>query len=289
MKPFLAIDLSENKNNENTNGGEFLIARPSGAASRNFENSLKQAEETVEKSKLPLPLRAAQTICGTAALIIALAAARGLFETDGISLSQAYENAPWLFWLFGVCLAIWAVLMFFGMKKSKSVLQAEESEYVFKNFEGSCEAVFSELSVPPDAKDVDILSFFYKVRDGKIKVYEKALQAAPYDNRNFKIFADSDNFYLAGIEGKYAFALSAAVSIITVKKRAVMMSWNKDEAYNKGIYKQYKLVEDNLGRVSGKNYHILELNSGGERWGIYFPCYELPVFEEITGFKADEQ
>lgn len=79
------------------------------------------------------------------------------------------------------------------------------------------------------------------------------------------------------------------MSIITVKKRAVMMSWNKDEAYNKGVYKQYKLVEDNLGRVSGKNYHILELNSGGERWGIYFPRYELPVFEEITGLKADEQ
>lgn len=67
------------------------------------------------------------------------------------------------------------------------------------------------------------------------------------------------------------------------------MSWNKDEAYNKGVYKQYKLVEDNLGRVSGKNYQILELNSGGKRWGIYFPCYELPVFEEITGLKADEQ
>lgn len=67
------------------------------------------------------------------------------------------------------------------------------------------------------------------------------------------------------------------------------MSWNKDEAYNKGVYKQYKLVEDNLGRVSGKNYQILELNSGGERWGIYFPRYELPVFEEITGLKADEQ
>jgi len=22
-------------------------------------------------------------------------------------------------------------------------------------------------------------------------------------------------------------------------------------------------------------------------WGIYIPCYELPVIEEITGLKAD--
>ena len=30
----------------------------------------------------------------------------------------------------------------------------------------------------------------------------------------------------------------------------------------------------------------LELEHEGETWGIYFPCYELPVFEELTGLKA---
>ena len=37
-----------------------------------------------------------------------------------------------------------------------------------------------------------------------------------------------------------------------------------------------------------KAYHILELEHGGENYGIYFPCWELPVFERLTGLNAEE-
>ena len=34
-----------------------------------------------------------------------------------------------------------------------------------------------------------------------------------------------------------------------------------------------------------KTICIMEWNNG--LWGIYVPCYELPVIEELTGLKAD--
>ena len=49
----------------------------------------------------------------------------------------------------------------------------------------------------------------------------------------------------------------------------------------------HKISVTKQGDYTYKGYHILELEINGELWGIYFPCYELMVFEEITGLKAE--
>jgi len=112
------------------------------------------------------------------------------------------------------------------------------------------------------------------------------LQIAPYDNPIFHVFADSENLYFANLEGKYAFPLSSIKAINTVKETIRILEWNKDEQYNKGIYKEYKLREDDYGCIHSKCYHVMEIEHNGELWGIYFPCYELPTFEQLTGLKA---
>ena len=76
-------------------------------------------------------------------------------------------------------------------------------------------------------------------------------------------------------------------AIKSIKKTIRIMEWNKDEEFNKGLYKQYKLSEDNYGCIICKSYHILEFEHNNDLWGIYIPCYELPVIEDITGLKAD--
>ena len=72
------------------------------------------------------------------------------------------------------------------------------------------------------------------------------------------------------------------MKIHTVKKHIRIAGWNKDEEFNKGMYKQYKLTTDNYGCVHCKQYHVLEINHQGESYGIYFPSYELPTLEECT-------
>ena len=159
MKPFLGIDLTTDKKNEQFNGTEFLVMKPSSAMAQSFEQPSKKAEETIERSKLPLPLRITQLICGGLGAISAVGIIRGL---GTVSLNQAYKNAPWVFWFGGVCLFIWGILKIISTLKEKAVLGTEESSHTLTNLEKTCAAVYSEMSVPTDAKEVDILSFLYK-------------------------------------------------------------------------------------------------------------------------------
>ena len=87
MKPCLGIDLTLNKKNEQFNGSEFLIQKTSVALSESLEASTDKAEKTIEKSKLPLPLRIAQFVCGIAALLIT----SGILKAD-VSLAEGYHN-----------------------------------------------------------------------------------------------------------------------------------------------------------------------------------------------------
>lgn len=272
MKPFLGIDLTRNKKNEQFNGEEFLIQKPSAALSESLEATTDKAEKTIEKSKLPLPLRILQLICGFAVLLIA-----GGIINAGVSLAEGYHNAPWLFWTAGICAVLWLILWLCGSHKARHTLETDESTQTFSHLDGVANAVYSELAVPADAKNIDILSFFYKIKDGEIKVQEKGMQVFQYFNPEFKIFTDEEKLYLANLEGKYAFPLSSIVKIHTVKKHIRIAGWNKDEEYNKGFYKQFKLTTDNYGCIHCKQYYILEITHQGDSYGIYIPCYELPT------------
>ena len=143
------------------------------------------------------------------------------------------------------------------------------------------------MKVPETSKEVDILIFFYKIKNGEIKVCEKGMQYAKYLNPIFNVFCDQENLYLANLEGKYAFPLSSIKRVRTVKKKIVIASWNKDVSFKDDIYKPYKLTDDNYGAIHCKQYHIIEIEKDGEIFGIYFPSYELPAFKEVLGTEVD--
>lgn len=285
MKPFLGIDLTSDRENEQPNGDEFIIDRPSSAMAQAVEETADRAASTIELSKLPRALRIIRTMCAAVALIIVSAALKAINSADGPTLAQAYEAAPALFWCAGICAVVWGVLMIMSLKKEKSVLETDESELEISRLKGICAAAFNEMGVPDCARDTDLIMFAYKEKNGKIKPYEGA-QVAAYTNPIYKVFSDSENLYLANLEGKYAFPLSSLTAIRTVKKTVRLPEWNKDVRPKADAYKKYKINIDGYGFVCCKAYHILELNLGSEQWGIYFPNYELPTFEEVTGLKA---
>lgn len=281
MKPFLGIDLTTNKENEQLNGDEFLIARTSAALTQSLENASEKAEMVVEKANLPLALRVVRWICGIAALILVA----GILKSK-VSFAEGYQNAPWLFWAAGICAVIWGVLTLVSKRKENTVLTEEVTTQMLSHVEAA-DAVFTELAVPTDAKEVDVLSFLYKMKDGDIKVCEKPMQMFQYLNPVFRAYTDAENLYLADVEGKYAFPLSDLVSLKTVEKHIRLSNWNKDEDFKSDAYKPYKLTTDSYGSIHCKCYHILEVDRQGQRYGIYIPSYELPVFEELTSLKAE--
>ena len=287
MKPFLGIDQTENRKNEAINGNEFLIATPSPAMRQALEASSKKADDTVASSKLPLPIRILQTICYVMGAALILGILKALTGSDSVSLSQAYQNAPVLFYLAGGCVVLWLVLQFWSKKKSKSVLESDERQHLLSNLDSVCDSIFTELGVPNNAQEVDILSFRYKLKNDTVKPVAKGMETTPYCNLCFKAYADSENLYLANLDGKYAFALSELQTIRTVKRSIAMQSWNKDQSINEGRYKSYKLTVNDYGNIFCKSYHILQLRHGDQLWDIYFPSYELPIFQSLTGLSAE--
>ena len=94
----------DNKKNEQVNGEEFVVAKPDLSLTQSLESSSENVEETIEKSKLPLPIRIGHWICGAVGAIVAIGIIKALGREDRITLGEAYQNASWLFWLGGACL-----------------------------------------------------------------------------------------------------------------------------------------------------------------------------------------
>lgn len=288
MKPFLGIDLTNDRKNTKVNGEELKIATPSVASSQSLERSTQRADETIKKSKLPNLLVGIQWLSGLTAITFAYSMVKAFINGENMSLAKAYRNAPWVFWVCIGCAILWAVLKVVSVRRKKEVLESDEGVSVTRNLKVNVEAVYSELSVPDYAKEVDVLMFYYKEKNGEVKVCEKGIQFFSHYNLPFRAYADASNLYLANMEGKWSFPLYSLKAIRMVKKRVRLDSWNKPEEYHKGRYKQYKLIADDNGCIHCKRHYVVEFNIDGEEWGIYIPSYELPVFEALTGLKATE-
>lgn len=288
MKVFLGTDITENKNNEEIYGEEFLKAKPSEMQTQSLEKAAENSVELVNKAKLPLPLRIAETLCGVIGFLGAAVIANLWGDSEEMTFSNLYQAFPWLFWVCGACIAVWGVLKLLSNKKAKETIESDEGKLTTSRLDSVINTIYAELGVPESAPETDILSFSYKMKNGEVHAKGTGWEFTEYNNPVYKVFTDGTNLCLANMDGRYDIPLEELTRIKTVRKSIVVPYWNKEESVRKGRYKQYKLSVDKQECVHVKPYHILEFTHCGEKWGIYFPCYELPLFEKLTALKAEE-
>ena len=287
MRPFAGIDITENRKNEQPDLGNFITATASSSSRTALERTSDAAEAVIDDSKLPLPLRVLRVICGFIAMAVILSLFDVWLDEDSISPTQAYHNVPWLFWLGAGCLVLWIILKVLGIVRARNVLSDEEKTHSFTRLDTAMDAVCRELGVPDDAPAVDILVLTYKQKDGQLVPKTTGMNLTAWFNIENRAFVENDRLCLTDLESRFEFPLAELRRIRTVRKNISIPTWNKETAPDEDIYKPYKLSADGYECIHFKPYHILELEHEGETWGIYFPCYELPVFEELTGLKAE--
>ena len=181
MKPFLGINLSSDEGNELLNGNEFLVAKPSAILTDALDSVSGKTQKIVKKSQLPLPLRVVMYACELIALIII----GGLLRAD-VSPAESYHNAPWLYWLFAVCVIIGILLFILGKRKERQVLEDTETKRTLSDSDAIEKEILAELSVPDNAREVDVLSFCYKEENETIKMAQKGV---PRDRFKFCVNA----------------------------------------------------------------------------------------------------
>lgn len=284
MKPIFGVDITLDKNNEETNCGEFVSRSISSETKQVFEEKTESFNDTVKKSQLPAWIQVVKYILGLFAIIVAVGIVKAL---SSVSIQQAFSNAPVLIISGIVSGALWLGLHLYSRKKEKDVLKEMGAEEQVAEIEADVDKIYEELGVSKNAAAVDILLFKYKEKDGMIIPKAVGMQTCEFFNMEVKIFVRDGKLHLADVENLYSFAMSELKSIETVNKSTSLLAWNKEIGFDEERYSKYKISVNNLGNLIIKPYHILVIAHNGEEYGLYFPCYELEIFEILTGLKAE--
>ena len=286
MKPFYGIDRTTLKKNTFHEGDCFIAATVSDMTRQSYERALQSAAKELEATKLNPLLRGLKTVCSWITLIVFLSTIRAL---RNVTIAEAFENAPFIFWLMGGCGMVWLVLTILTNRKAKTVMAGEDFNMSTRRLEGEIDRVFRELQVPEDAKQVDVVQLTYRWKNGTVKISTTGSETTPYTNVSLRVFRREDVLCLADLENRYELPISAMRRLKMVKKPLVIQGWNKAEKLNDPFYKPYKLTMDNYERVHTKSYGLLELNHDGVDWALWLPPYELNYISALTGLPITEE
>lgn len=286
MKIIFGTDVTKNKKNEISDELQYISAKVSQATRDSLEKISEEVEAVEKKMGLPLPVKIIHFILGIG-LVVSLRLIIKIMTDmpDNVTLNEVFSAKIWVVILFFVSLAGFGLIYFVAQKRYKTVAQSDEHQVTFNRADRVCENAYRELGVTADATDIDIFSFEYKIKNGKIHTKEASSHIYNFANLYYKIFMDGKDLCIADVEQKICLPEIEFIAIEKINKRIYFPLWNKDEEYNKGEYKKYK-IGFNDGMYNMKGFCILYVKCKGEDVLMYFPLYELEVIEKITGLRA---
>ena len=281
MKNVFGYKEIKNASRMSCDGAHFVGQKASGQLKRDLEKFAREGESTLEGAQLPSWLGLVKTLALLGFAIVLLASFKNLGE---LSISEMYHNAPVVFIIGVVCLAVWFVLYLLEKSIMKKAGESGELEKLSSRAEDLKARSEAELGIPHNAPEVDVLSFVYTEKDGEIKVKKQMLYT--YENNIMRLFRDGDKLCLANMTEVYEFPIDGFEKYLLKKKSVDMGFWNKKEKHNKGRYKEFKVKVNEYGVVTSK-YCAAQFNSGSKDYEIFFPTYELDTFRRILDLPVD--
>ena len=257
-------------------GARFITNRADAALKKEIDDVFGKVLETGSKASLPGWLQTLKLICYVGAAIVVISLLRNLGD---LTLAEMYGNAPAIFYGGGVCLALWVVLFCIEKLKYKKVDDSGEIDKALESMEALNFRSEEQLGIPHDHKKVDVLSFRYTEKNGKVKIKEELFYK--HVNNEMKLFRNGDDLCLADIDSVYSFPISDIKKYVLKKKKANMDEWNKDVPFNKGEYKQYKITSNDYGTIFCR-YYAMQISDVFGEYELFFPEYELAQFKAIA-------
>ena len=276
MKNIFALNDTD-PNNEVFDGQLFLCAEIPATQQQICEEFDADSEQLAEKAQLPKPLQILMVVAGVAALLCIL-----VF----VKLLDGEEPTP-LYWFLipaAIAGAVFLLLFVLARRKNEDVLKSREFAILEENSDRIDRENRAFLGVPENTPMIDIFTYTYKIKNGKEK---RDRFLFDFLNMELSAFCENNTLYLADISSKYGIPLHDITGIRCIDKKVRFPLWNKEEAPNKGIYKPFKIREDDSVYYM-KPYYALDILHGGEEYELLFPGYELATIEKLTGLKAPE-
>ncbi len=280
MRPFYCSKISGNK--WKFNGNELVVKRAS-KGSINRIDKLCDEENEYKKKKVYIP----GFLYGIEMVALSIVAIGGLALYLGVEDNiVSLADLEWRIVILVTALSSLVLLAIFGYEKARQI-KYEKSDICAEynaRIENMYESIYIEMGVPIDAPYVDFLHFNYRMNGAGVVPVQTSKNSRLYNIWDFKFYSDDRKLYMASDEAVYAIDLANIKSIskvdekiqlsVTKKQKNTNVKFNKNNV--KGRFDSYKI----------ESYYIMEFEHKGDLWGLYFPWYELPVIEELTGVKA---
>lgn len=280
MKILFGINITNSRKEPEIWGDELVAQALPPVQAEALTKETDKLENREEYMKLPKALRWVKNIAMIAALAILGGTIRALVDTP---LSEAFQNAAWVFYIMLGCGLIWGVLELAQWARKKRLGSKEDLKAQQARVQSMIQNAYATLGVPADAANVDVLVSRFKVKGERI--FLKGFLTNTFINPELRAFAQDGFLYLVDGKQKYAIPLADITGFDKINRRVSISSWNKEQYITEEPYKSHKMGETRYG-ISFKPYYALEFRHEGESWRLYIPPYELATFEYLIGKEA---
>ena len=273
MRPFYCTDITNDKKNKDYNGKEFITATVPKEAQDEFDKKSDEQLKEINKLNMDLIPHLIKSLCLMVGSMITFAA---LIRGFRIGFAELFAEQTWLP-IVGVLALIVGVLAHLIEKKIKgSAIGGKTMEDIDAEFDRLADELYAALGVPSYAEKTDIFVFSYKTKDG-------ATVPEEFFNLDFMTYEDGGALHLSDSESIYSFKIENMKQIRAVNETVPIACWNKKDEPTDPKYEKYITRSKKHLYGTTDKYYILEVENEGEISEIYFPSYELPVFERLTG------
>lgn len=175
-------------------------------------------------------------------------------------------------------------LIFFGISaiKKRRVMGSPAFAYYESEREKLMREMKEALAIPAEAAECDVFACQFKTVRGKPR-------RRPYSKNCYvacKTLAwrEGDAFCVFDGDYVYKFPFENFVEVERIVKSLGFYGWNKQEKFNKGKYKLYKIrYNSNGGIFMVKNSFRVRLFRENEEYEVIIPAYENETLEKLTG------
>ncbi len=283
MKNVFGLNLTDKKasvSQDDMDGAVFITNKLDVEEIKRFSSIQDEIDVQSKKLRLPLPLSIIKGISYLVGMICVIALLRAR-----VTMQEAFDNAPWVFYMMfvflGIALVLTVIERIIRAKHSKSGEFKEHLDEVEKMAEYSMRA----LNIPENAPAVDVLMYEYKLKKDKIVPYRKMYTHTPMI---FYVYHDESCLYLGDHTMVLTFNKRDFKSIDRVNKSIEISCWNKDKPFNSPEYKKYKIYANNLGTLQIKYHYSMKISSDYGEYEILIPPYEAEVFAGILGLPVND-
>lgn len=278
MKPFFWIDVTDKKNKD-YNTTKFINYQVPMVIQQNLYDANSTIEDLSKKAQIPFFWRFLDFIL-TVGMIILLMCAGVIVGYLGLLGFLLIIPAAVLYKFFD---------SFIKKKRDKRVeeiINSREFDSAVSQKASAVTTAVKTLDVPSHARNVDILSNKYTFVNGAYNLKLKPHIVTVHNNLKKIIYVENSNLYIVQYPYRFCIPNFQPMAIYRIKEKVGFIQWNKSEGYDSDKYKPYGIT-NNGDAYFCKWYGVLRFNTNGEIWDIYFPPYELPFWEGLTGLKSE--